>query len=145
MSQEGRHARFAHGSRSIVHQLGTPPVHQSTDEETTSNRKRPKQVCGEIQIGVTQSRSAYILVSLSPKPALYNPVVLRKAHPAESSTGESSNKPRTFLPGNRSPGESSNQPRTYLPGNRSHGENPDQSCIFCLGNTQNHVLANPDV
>ena len=125
MSQEGRHARSAHGPRSIVRQLGKPRVHQSTDEETTSNRKSPVHVCGEIRRGVTQSRSAYTLASPSTKPALYSPVIPRKARPVESS-----------------PGESSNQPRTSLLGNNSPGENSDQSWSIRPGNTHDHVLAN---
>ena len=59
MSQESSHARSANGYWSIVHKLGCPPIHQSTEEETTSNRKSPGQVCGEIRRGVTQSQSAY--------------------------------------------------------------------------------------
>ena len=126
MSQEDRHARSANGHWSIVRKLGCPPIHQSTEEETTSNRKSPGQVCGEIRRGVTQSRSAYTLVILSTKPALYSPVFPHKARPAESS-----------------PGGSSNQPRTSQPWYSSPGENPDLSWNFRPGNTHNHVLVNP--
>ena len=143
MSQEERHARSANGHWSIVRKLGCPPIHQSTEEETTSNRKSPGQVCGEIRRVVTQSRSAYTLAIPSTKPALYSPVFPRKSRPAESSPGEILNQPRTFRPGYCSPGESSNQPRTSRPGYSSPGENPDLSWNRRPVNTHNHILVNP--